>query len=189
MADNAQSANSDGEIDIKVKTMQPATYELTVPVQVSHSPTLATLHQYSQDLQSWNVCLLQITVAELKQRLVEKANIPQERQRIIYKGRVLDNDQRLEAHGGCANTAAASSLWLTLVMTCWQGRDTSECMQGFNRDTVCIWLSVHLLHLRQGLLLHLLKSLAKLLVSLWVLQSITSRSKSMCRYADLHDCD
>ena len=69
-------------------------------------------------------------MAELKQRLVEKTNITQERQRIIYKGRVLENDQRLEAHGGCATTAAASSLWLTLVMTCWQGGDTNNMHAG-----------------------------------------------------------
>jgi hypothetical protein len=42
---------------------------------------------------------LQATVGNLKQLLVDKANIPQDRQRIIYKGRVLDNDQQLQAHG------------------------------------------------------------------------------------------
>ena len=43
--------------------------------------------------------VVQITVGELKQRLVDQSSIPQDRQRIIYKGRVLDNDQRLQAHG------------------------------------------------------------------------------------------
>ena len=42
---------------------------------------------------------LQATVGNLKQLLVDKASIPQDRQRIIYKGRVLDNDQQLQAHG------------------------------------------------------------------------------------------
>ena len=38
-------------------------------------------------------------MAELKQRLVDKANVPQDRQRIIYKGRVLENDQTLHSYG------------------------------------------------------------------------------------------
>ena len=42
---------------------------------------------------------LQATIGNLKQLLVDKTSIPQDRQRIIYKGRVLDNDQQLQAHG------------------------------------------------------------------------------------------
>lgn len=38
-------------------------------------------------------------MAELKKRLVDIANVPQERQRVIYKGRVLENDQLLSSHG------------------------------------------------------------------------------------------
>ncbi|KAL0042866.1 hypothetical protein WJX79_001929 [Trebouxia sp. C0005] len=72
MADTPQSGFAD-EINVKVKTMQPATYELKIP--------------------------LTATVGNLKQLLVDKASIPQDRQRIIYKGRVLDNDQQLQAHG------------------------------------------------------------------------------------------
>ncbi|KAL0048365.1 hypothetical protein WJX82_001722 [Trebouxia sp. C0006] len=72
MADTPQSSSAD-EINVKVKTMQPATYELRIP--------------------------LTATVGNLKQLLVDKASIPQDRQRIIYKGRVLDNDQQLQAHG------------------------------------------------------------------------------------------
>lgn len=41
----------------------------------------------------------QAPVAELKKRLVDIANVPQERQRVIYKGRVLENDQLLSSHG------------------------------------------------------------------------------------------
>ncbi|KAL0020050.1 hypothetical protein WJX77_009390 [Trebouxia sp. C0004] len=72
MADTPQSSATE-EINVKVKTMQPATYELRIP--------------------------LTATVGNLKQLLVDKASIPQDRQRIIYKGRVLDNDQQLQAHG------------------------------------------------------------------------------------------
>lgn len=38
-------------------------------------------------------------MAELKKRLVHVANVPQDRQRVIYKGRVLENDQLLSSHG------------------------------------------------------------------------------------------
>lgn len=43
---------------------------------------------------------MQITVAKLKELLVDMANLPTERQRVIYKGRVLENDQQLSSHGG-----------------------------------------------------------------------------------------
>lgn len=96
MADTPQSGFAD-EINVKVKTMQPATYELKIPLTVyivlcfgSAVPGCSLRIRYAA---------LQATVGNLKQLLVDKASIPQDRQRIIYKGRVLDNDQQLQAHG------------------------------------------------------------------------------------------
>lgn len=49
-----------------------------------------------------SLALLQITVAQLKSQLAEKTSIPAERQRIIYQGRALENEQKLQACGECA---------------------------------------------------------------------------------------
>lgn len=55
----------------------------------------------------------QATVADLKERLVSVANIPQERQRVIYKGRVLDNEQQLSSHG---RRSTICKLWTSTFM-------------------------------------------------------------------------
>lgn len=108
------------------------------------------------------VHMLQITVAELKQQLRDKTNIPVERQRIIYQGRALENGQQLQSYGGFQITAAHS---VTCLCICCLVpiTPTSHCLQVSSRGTACIWLNE--LHLLRHQLLYLLKHLAKLQVS------------------------
>lgn len=44
------------------------------------------------------------TVLALKGLLVEKSEIPADHQRLIYKGRVLKDEQTLSSYGGCMNS-------------------------------------------------------------------------------------
>ena len=50
--------------------------------------------------------LLQCTVEQLKARLVPTVNIPADRQRLIYRGRVLRDEQQLTAVGESNLTAS-----------------------------------------------------------------------------------
>lgn len=107
MAEASQASTSDG-INIKIKTMQPATYDVKIPAQVNTARHLLPLLLAFAGFGVKQTTSLQITVAELKERLVDIANVPQERQRVIYKGRVLENDQQLSSHG--KDTCPALSL-------------------------------------------------------------------------------
>eukprot|EP00798_Chlamydomonas_sp_ICE-L_P018388 gene18388-24858_t len=73
MADATAQASSPGTMTIKVKTMEPACYELLVERNM--------------------------TVPALKQRLTQYVDAPLERQRIIFKGRGLRDDQTLSEIG------------------------------------------------------------------------------------------
>lgn len=99
MADTSSGSTAE-EINVKVKTMQPATYELRIPAQVKSCLGRAHFMQLINIFTRFSsVTPLQINVGALKDRLVEMARVPRDRQRIIYKGRVLDNDQQLHAFG------------------------------------------------------------------------------------------
>ena len=80
------SATSSGgpRIKLKIKTMEPATYDLEVPRS--------------------------ITIASLKSdHIVSLANAPAERQRIIFRGRALRDEQTLET-AGKENPATAGQM-------------------------------------------------------------------------------
>eukprot|EP00877_Chromochloris_zofingiensis_P010285 jgi/Chrzof1/550/Cz01g20040.t1 len=73
MDPSSESAEATGNISIKVKTMEPASYKLDVSASMA--------------------------VTALKSELLAICNIPVDRQRLIYKGRVLRDDQRLNDVG------------------------------------------------------------------------------------------
>ena len=53
-----------------------------------------------RDTLTWHARCMQATVGDLKEQLVSKAAVPKERQRLIWRGRVLQDDGQLLDEAG-----------------------------------------------------------------------------------------
>ena len=83
---------------INIKTMQPATYSLSVAPNVRTRMVPEQQHRIVTKrrlLKSEFIVPMQMAVQELKVKLAETSGIRADLQRIIFRGRVLTDDQRL----------------------------------------------------------------------------------------------
>ena len=89
----------DERITLKIKTLDPATYELPVSTSVS-SEGLSQLAKAAYSRPEARVrkgglseLLVQATFRQVKQQLADLTRIPPDRQRLIYRGTVLQDSQ------------------------------------------------------------------------------------------------
>ncbi|RWW12453.1 hypothetical protein GW17_00023876 [Ensete ventricosum] len=77
-----------------------------------------TVHVRSSSGSKFSVqTALDSTVAALKASLVEKCNIPAEQQRLIYKGRILKDEQTLESYGAFPDFVSFCFVHLLLIIS------------------------------------------------------------------------
>jgi len=83
-------------IEVTVKTLDSRNHKFTVSEEVS--PLKETIREFETE-RTYLIYVLQLTVKELKEHIAGDVGTPAETQRLIYCGRVLQDDKKLCEYG------------------------------------------------------------------------------------------